>query len=79
VTWNTPGYLPTGQAVVTGGNVVFQVGSSPTTFNTIYGYYMEVGSPAVLLFARAFSAPIVLSAAGQIIQVVPSYVTAIPS
>ena len=75
VVWNTPGFIPAGNAIVTGDNKQFTVGATPTVFNTIYGYYLTDGAGTTLLFARLFNAPITLSAAGQFIDVVPSYQT----
>jgi len=80
ITWGTPAYSPAGPAVVTGNLCVFTVGSSPTVFDTIYGYFVTTGtSPQVLLFARQFATPVVLSSAGQICDVVPSYATYFPN
>ncbi len=79
VVWNTPGFLPSGAAVVTGDNKQFVVGTTPTVLNTVYGYYLTDGAGTTLLFARLFNAPIVLSAAGQIVDLVPSFITYPPN
>ena len=73
VTWGTPGYLPNGTAVVTGDTKQFQVGSTPTVFNTVYGWYLTDSTGAILIFARSFDTPVVLSAALQIVDVLPAY------
>jgi hypothetical protein len=75
ITWGTPGFLPSGPAVVTGDTKTFRVGATPTVFNTIYGYYIVDSTGLLLIAARLFDSPIVLSAAGQIIEVIPGYVS----
>ena len=73
ITWSAAGYLPDGTAVVDGDAKTFQVGATPTILNTIYGWYMTDGAGTVLIMARKFDNPVVLSAAGQRIIVLPSY------
>ena len=75
ITWGTPGYLPSGPAVVTGDAKTFRVASTPTVFNTIYGYYVVDSTGASLLLSRQFDVPINLSSAGQILEVIPGYVS----
>jgi hypothetical protein len=73
VTWNAPGYLPDGTAVVVGDAKIFVVGSTPTVLNTIYGYYLTNSGGTALLFARSFDTPVVLSQAGNFVDVIPTY------
>lgn len=78
-----PGYAPAvstfgslaidgnNNASTTGSAVTFtSSGSSPS--NTIYGYIVYDGSVPVALYAEAFSAPILINAAGQSITITPT-------
>jgi hypothetical protein len=73
VVWGTPFYLANGVPCVTSDLKIFTVGSTPTILNTIYGYYLVNSGGTDYIFARTFDTPIVLTQAGQSIQLVASY------
>lgn len=73
VTWAAAAYLPDGTAVVVGDSKTFQVGATPTILNTVYGWYLTDAAGTTLIFARRFDTPVVLSAAHQILTILPAY------
>lgn len=56
-------------------SILFQVGASPTTGNSIYGYYVtDDNSAGALIWAERFTgAPLSMTSAGDAIVVTPEY------
>lgn len=76
IVWGTPFFKTDGSACVTSDLKVFTVGSTPTVFNTLYGYVVLDDAGTGWIFGRKFDTPIVLSGAGQAVEVLassPSY------
>jgi len=78
IVWGTAFYLPDGQAAITSDLKTFTVGASPTILNTIYGFLVTDQPATKWMFCRIFDTPIVLTQAGNAIQVIatrPGYQT----
>lgn len=73
ITWLAPFYTVNGTPVVTGTLQTFGVGSTPTIFNTVYGWYLTDTGGTTLLAVRALDTPIILTEAGQGFQIIPCY------
>lgn len=78
VVWDAAAYLPDGTAIIAGDKKVFTVGATPTVLNTIYGWYLTNAGGTVLLAARRLDTAVVLSGAGQVVEVVPTYPAYLP-
>lgn len=73
VAWSGPVLNTAGQPVIIGDLKLF-TGTSPfTVSNTIYGYYVVDTAGTKLLWAERFALSQIIAAAGQSVQVVPTF------
>jgi hypothetical protein len=72
IVWGTPFYQPNGVPVVNGDMKTFVVDDPATILNTVYGWYCTNAAGTVYLFGRPFDAPVILTAPGQGLNVVPT-------
>lgn len=72
VVWSGPFMDPVLGPYLVGDLKTFSVGSSPTTTNDIYGYYV-IDSGGNLIAAERFASPVPMAVAGATIPVVPTF------
>ena len=72
VVFTAPFVAPGGVPTITGGLKQFLMSSTPSVTNTVYGWYLTNASETVLLFWRAFDAPVVMATPLQGIDVIPA-------
>jgi hypothetical protein len=71
--WNPAYTQQDGTPTVDAPSVTFASTSPFTTGNTIYGFYVTNGAGSTLLYAQAFAAPQLISAAFQAVVVQPTF------
>lgn len=74
IVWGAAFTNDLGNAQVVGGTIQFTVTTPFATAETIFGYGVVNAAGDGLLWCERFATPIDISAAGQAIPVVPSYV-----
>lgn len=73
IVWAGPILNPDGEPIVIGDLKLFTGGSPFTVSNTIYGYYIVDAAGTKLLWSERFALAQVVAAAGQSVQVVPTF------
>jgi hypothetical protein len=78
ITWSAPFVSPTNTPVVAGDLKSFVATATFANPNSIFGWAMVDGGGTTLLVARHFETPVIITAAGQAVQVVPAVPAFLP-